>query len=35
MYQYENDKGAPVNKFEDLIDFEEKEFMQMNNADKA
>ena len=30
-----NDKDAPINKFKDLIDFEEKEFTQMNNAEKA
>ena len=30
-----NDKDAPINKFKDHIDFEEKEFTQMNNADKA
>ena len=30
-----NDKDAPINKFKDLIDFEEKEFTEMNKADKA
>ena len=30
-----NDKDAPINKFKDLIDFEEKELTEMNKADKA
>ena len=30
-----NNKDAPINKFKDLIDFEEKEFTEMNKADKA